>query len=128
MINKFKELFADDTQILDDKTTEIDVIGNDREIEEDIFATQEGYDREFTIVRIYKPMSPTMGNVIIDSLKNGYLCIVNCEKLRPDDVDLLLAQLMGAIAISGGVKCRINQDIVMFGSEKYFFDDGNQND
>lgn len=129
MFDKVKGLFADDTQILDDRTAELDLIGNERQMEEeDIFATQEGYDREYTIVRVYKPTTPNMGNVIIDALKNGYLCIVNCEKLRPEDIELLLAQLNGAIAISGGVRCKISRDIVMFGSEKYYFDDGNQND
>lgn len=117
-----KDMFSDETEILEDKTTDINNFNSEKDMEDNAFAIQEGYNSDCTIVRLYMPVSKTIENTIIDAIKNKDLCIVNYGRLSEEETQLLHAKLQGATQIIEGVTKRINTDTIIYGCEHFVID------
>lgn len=117
-----KDMFADETEVLEEKTTDLEVVGNEKDLEENAFAIQEGFNSDCTIVRLYMPVSKNIENTIIEAIKNKDLCIVNYGRLSDEESQLLHAKLQGATQIIEGVTKRINNDTIIYGCEHFVID------
>lgn len=119
MINKFKNLIADDTELLD--TTELML---DEELDES-FQMDDYDDSDYSsrnVVRVYKPVSKTSTEKIMRSIKKGELCIVNFKDVSEDEASQILNQLSGAIYALDGKLQQISGQIIICAPKTYLLD------
>ncbi len=121
--NFIKKMFSDETELLDDHTQDIEIVGNEQQLESEVFSlTNDTNADNCTIVRLYVPASKNVENEIISAIKGNDLCIVNYAKLSTEESKLLHSKLQGAIQIIDGVSKRITPKTYLYGSKQYIVD------
>ncbi len=122
MAFNLKGMFADETEHIEDYTSDIEVVGDDRDLEGDAFTLEESSSFEKTIVRVYEPVSSSISTIIIDALKKGEMCIINFSKIGDEETRMLVSTLKGSVYTMDGEMQKIGDRIIVCAPKNFLID------
>lgn len=122
MAFNFKNMFADETEHIEDYTSDIEVVGDDRDLEGDAFTLEENSSFDKTIVRVYEPVSSSITTIIMDAMKKGEMCIVNFSKVGDEETKIIVSTLKGSVYTMDGEIQKIGDRIIVCAPKNFLID------